>query len=84
MGKNCAQLEADLFLYWYERDFIFKNRKAKRFNFMPTEEAYSSWHLVLSHFWTWKSSNIETNLSRTCLVSGILVLNFPQYFCFAP
>ena len=29
---------------------------------MPTEDAYSSGHLVLSHFGTCKCSNVETNL----------------------
>ena len=41
---------------------------------MPTEDAYSSGHLVLSHFWTCKCSNVDTNISWTCLVSGRLSL----------
>ena len=40
---------------------------------MPTEDAYSSGHLVLSHFGTCMCSNVETNLSWTCLVSGLWV-----------
>ena len=28
---------------------------------MPTEDAYSSGHLVLSYFWTCKCSNVEHN-----------------------
>ena len=51
---------------------------------MPTEDAYSSGHLVLSHFGTCMWSNVETNLSWTCLVSG--PLNFEHHsvllFCF--
>ena len=51
---------------------------------MPTEDAYSSGHLVLSHFGTCMCSNVETNLSWTCLVSGLL--NFEHHsvllFCF--
>ena len=43
---------------------------------MPTEDAYSSGHLVLSHFGTCMCSNVETNLSWTCLLSGLL--NFEQ------
>ena len=39
---------------------------------MPTEDAYLSGHLVLSHIGTCKCSNVETNLSWTCLVSGLL------------
>ena len=35
---------------------------------MPTEDAYYSGHLVLSHFGTCKLSNVETNLSWTFLV----------------
>ena len=49
---------------------------------MPTEDAYSSGHLVLSHFGTCMCSNVETNLSWTCLVSGLLNLNTPRYFSF--
>ena len=36
---------------------------------MPTEDANSSGHLVLSHFVTCMCSNVETNLSWTCLFS---------------
>ena len=38
---------------------------------MPTGDAYSSGHLVLSHFRTCICSYVETNLSWTCLVSGL-------------
>ena len=38
---------------------------------MPTEDTYSSGHLVLSHFGTCKCSHVETYLSWTCLVSGL-------------
>ena len=51
---------------------------------MLTDDAYSSGHLVLSHFGTCKFSNVETNLSWTCLVSGLL--SFKQHsvpLCFA-
>ena len=33
---------------------------------MPTEDAYSSGHLVLSHFGTCKSSNVENVLNLSC------------------
>ena len=51
---------------------------------MPTEDAYSSGHLVLSHFGTCMCSNVETNLSWTCLVSGPLKFEHPSVllFCF--
>ena len=51
---------------------------------MPTEDAYSSGHLVLSHFGTCMGSNVETNLSWTCLVSGLLNFEHPSVllFCF--
>ena len=39
---------------------------------MPTEDAYSSGHLVLSHFGTYMCSYVETNISWTCIVSGVL------------
>ena len=51
---------------------------------MPTEDAYASGHLVLSHFGTCKCSNVETNLSWTCLVSWLLNFEHPSvlFFCF--
>ena len=51
---------------------------------IPTEEAYSSGHLVMSHFGTCMCSNVETNLSWTCLVSGLLNFEHPSVllFCF--
>ena len=49
---------------------------------MPTEDGYSSRHLVLSHFGTYMCSNVETNLSWTCLVSGILSLEHPSVLLF--
>ena len=49
---------------------------------MPTEDAYSSGHLVLSHFGTCMCSNVETNLSRTCLVSGLLNFEHPSVLLF--
>ena len=49
---------------------------------MPTEDAYSSGHLVLSHFWTCMCSNVETNLSWICLVSGFLNFEHPSVFLF--
>ena len=50
---------------------------------MPTEDAYSSGHLVLSQFGTGKCSNIKTNFSWICIVSGLQVSNIPRYYCFA-
>ena len=50
---------------------------------IPTEEAYSSGHLVLSHFGTCKCSNGETNLSEFVLFPEFWVSNIPRYFCFA-
>ena len=32
MGTNCAPLIADLFLYFYERDFMSDLQKSKRFD----------------------------------------------------
>ena len=51
---------------------------------VPTEDAYSSGHLVLFHFGTYMCSNVETNLSWTCLVSGLLNFEHPSVllFCF--
>ena len=49
---------------------------------MPTEDAYSSGHLVLSHFGTCMCSNVETNLSWTCLVSGLLNFEYPSVLLF--
>ena len=49
---------------------------------MPTEDAYSSGHLVLSHFGTCKCSNVETNLSWNYLVSGLLSFEHPSILLF--
>ena len=49
---------------------------------MPTEDAYSSGHLVLSHFGACMCSNVETNLSWTCLVSGLLNFEHPSVLLF--
>ena len=34
---------------------------------IPTEDAYSYGHLVLSYLWTCMCSNVETNLGLSCL-----------------
>ena len=47
-----------------------------------TEDAYSSWHLVLSHFETCMCSSVETNLSWTCLVPGLLNFEHPSVLLF--
>ena len=49
---------------------------------MPTEEAYSSGHPVLSHFGTCMCSNVETNLSWTYLFSGLLSFEHPSVLLF--
>ena len=49
---------------------------------MLTEDAYSSGHLVLSHFGTCMCSYVETNLSWTCLVSGLLNFEHPSVVLF--
>ena len=49
---------------------------------MQTEDAYSSGHLVRSHFGTCMCSNVETNLSWTCLVFGLLSFEYPSVLLF--
>ena len=49
---------------------------------MQTEDAYSSGPLVLSHFGTCMCSNVETNLSWTCLVSGLFCFAHPSVLLF--
>ena len=49
---------------------------------MPTGDAYSSGHLVLSHFWTCMCFNVETNLCWTCLVFGDLSFEHPSVLLF--
>ena len=53
---------------------------------MSIEDAYSYGHLVLSHFGTCMRSNVETNLSWTCLVSGPLNFEHPSVllYCLIP
>ena len=45
---------------------------------MLARDAYSSRHLVLSHSGTCKCSHVETYLSWTCLVSGLLSFEHPS------
>ena len=47
------------------------------------KDAYSSGHLVLSHFGTCMCSNVETNLSWTCPVSELLNFEHPSVLLFA-
>ena len=67
-------------------EFLAVNELWSRFlwNGMPTEGAYSSGDLVLSHFGSCKcsKSNVETNLSWTCLVSGLLSFEHPSVLLF--
>ena len=49
---------------------------------MPTGDAYSSGHMVLSHIGACKCSNVETNLFWTCLVSGLLSFEHPSVLLF--
>ena len=49
---------------------------------MPAGDADSSGHLVLSHFGTCMCSHVETNLSWTCLVSGLLNFEHPSVLIF--
>ena len=49
---------------------------------MPIEDAYSSGYLVLSHFGTCMCSTVETTLSWTCLVSGLLNFEYPLVLLF--
>ena len=49
---------------------------------MLTGNAYSSGHLVLSHFGTCMCFNVETDLSLTCLVSGLLNFEHPSVLLF--
>ena len=43
---------------------------------------YSSRHLALSHFGTCMCSNVETNLSQTCLLSELLSFEHPSVLLF--
>ena len=68
--KWCIHLSIRLFLYCN--------------GFMPTEDAYSSRHVALSHFETCNCFNVESYLSWTCLVSSLLIFEHPSVllFCF--
>ena len=44
--------------------------------------AYSPGHLVLSHFGTFKCSNVETNISWACLVFGLSSFEHPSVLLF--
>ena len=49
---------------------------------MPTEEAYSSGHLVLSHFRTCKCLILRPISPELVFSPDFWVSNIPQYFCF--
>ena len=75
-GRNIFT-ESEFLKYWFPKSIC--NGCG-----MPTGDAYSSGHLVLSHFGTCECSNVETNLSLTCLVSGLLSFEHPSvllFFC---
>ena len=67
-------------LFWVI--FFINVRKNVTFVGMPTEVAYTSAHLVLSHFVTCMCSNVETNLPWTCLVSRLLSFEHPSVLLF--
>ena len=50
---------------------------------MPTDDAYSSGHLVLSHLRTCMCSKVKPISHELVLFPDFWVLNIPQYFCFA-
>ena len=50
---------------------------------IPREDAYSSGHLVLSHFGTCMCSYVETDFSWTCLFPDFWISSIPRYFSFA-
>ena len=56
-------------------EYLQRVRPANRGRLIPG-------HLVLSHFGTCMCSNVETNLSWTCLVSGLLSFEHPSVLLF--
>ena len=66
------------FLYFFSIPRIYYSTVGLDFQRvrMLTEDAYSSGHLVLSHFGTCMCSNVETNLSWTSLISGLLSFEY--------
>ena len=73
-GRNIFT-ESEFPKYWFPKSIC--NRCGMR-----TGDAYSSGHLVLSHFGTCECSNVETNLSLNCLVSGLLSFEHPSVLLF--
>ena len=65
-----------LFVWGFHRTFAIGAAS------MPTEYAYSYRHLVLPLFSTCLRSNVETNLSLTCLVSGLSSFEHPSVLLF--
>ena len=47
---------------------------------MPTDDAYFSGHLVMSHLWTCMNCNVVSYHSLTCIVSRLLSFEYAQYF----
>ena len=70
-----------------EKDLHLISRRKERVTLQPVAACQQRTvtppgHLVLSHFGTCMCSNVETNLSWTCLVSGLLNFKDPSVLLF--
>ena len=64
----------------YIQMYIFSIREMNAYQ--NSLEGRVKGHLVLSHFGTCKCSNVETNISWTCLASGLLSFEHPSVLLF--
>ena len=69
MGKNCAPLIADLFLYCYERDFMSNLQKSKRFDYF--------WYIIheIESMILKVASHVEVEKQKSLLINNFSVLN---------
>ena len=53
MGTNCAPLVADLFLFWYERDFMLSLSEDNQYGVIEAFNSTSRWILDVARCYLW-------------------------------
>ena len=53
MGTNCAPLVADLFLFWYERDFMLSLSEDNQYGVIEAFNSTSRWILDVARSYLW-------------------------------
>ena len=81
MGTNCAPLVADLFLYCYERDFMFTTDRAKSVPLSSPLFYVCLTRIFDDLMYKWRYMCVCMGMSVLCLIYGcIFVLRFLHKF----